>query len=221
MKKTCLAVASLAALSASSQAAVIIDASNITYTGSQAANVLGPITTITDGSGLSAPLTVANLNTVTHANFSSTNSWATTNPNGTGDFFLGGGAQGTVTFEITFDNAYTIDTFTTWGYGWNADQGNNASAITIDYGVGNYLSSTNLNLPLTTLGNPQTVNLGGITADRVRITVTDNHFGASGGGDRVGIAEIAFVGDVASIPEPSATALIGLGGLALILRRRK
>jgi len=32
---------------------------------------------------------------------------------------------------------------------------------------------------------------------------------------------ISIVGDVVAVPEPSSTALLGLGGLALILRRRK
>jgi len=36
-----------------------------------------------------------------------------------------------------------------------------------------------------------------------------------------GLDEIRFGGDQAAIPEPTTTALLGLGGLALILRRRK
>lgn len=37
----------------------------------------------------------------------------------------------------------------------------------------------------------------------------------------VEIASIAFDGSASAVPEPSSTALLGLGGLALILRRRK
>ncbi|MDB4419078.1 PEP-CTERM sorting domain-containing protein [bacterium] len=40
--------------------------------------------------------------------------------------------------------------------------------------------------------------------------------GGSWNGDHIG-----FTVDVVAVPEPSSTALVGLGGLALILRRRK
>jgi len=39
------------------------------------------------------------------------------------------------------------------------------------------------------------------------------------GGDRWGLGEVSFASEV--VPEPSSAALLGLGGLALILRRRK
>lgn len=44
--------------------------------------------------------------------------------------------------------------------------------------------------------------------------------GNSGSG-HAKVSAFALYGDVASVPEPSSTALLGLGGLALILRRRK
>lgn len=225
MKSTC-AIALSFGMAAAANAAVIIGTTSTTSVGTQnpdgATLVLGAITTVTDGSGLSAALTTANIGTVTHAGFNTgSNSWVTSDPNGNTDFFTVAGAQGTVIIEIVFDDSYTVDTMSTWGYGWNADQGNNSSAITVDYGVGDFASTAgSITMPLTTLGASSTVGLGGITADRVRLTVTDNHFGASGGGDRVGFAELAFVG-TAAVPEPSSAALLGLGGIALILRRRK
>ena len=39
-----------------------------------------------------------------------------------------------------------------------------------------------------------------------------------GDSDYVGLSEIRFS---SAVPEPTTTALLGLGGLALILRRRK
>ena len=49
----------------------------------------------------------------------------------------------------------------------------------------------------------------------IRLTFTDVENNA------VGISEIDVLGSPSAIPEPSTTALLGLGGLALILRRRR
>jgi len=46
-----------------------------------------------------------------------------------------------------------------------------------------------------------------------KVEVTDNQ----GGIDRVALGEVKFI----AVPEPSSAALIGLGGIVLILRRRK
>lgn len=47
------------------------------------------------------------------------------------------------------------------------------------------------------------------------------HTTASTGSHDFSVDDIVLSGDVTPIPEPSTTALFGLGGLALILRRRK
>lgn len=41
------------------------------------------------------------------------------------------------------------------------------------------------------------------------------------GGNNIALNQLTLNGNVAAVPEPSSTALLGLGGLALILRRRK
>lgn len=62
-----------------------------------------------------------------------------------------------------------------------------------------------------------------VTARYVEFTALDNFFVAPGnvdpdrGGDRIGFGEISF----SPVPEPSSSLLLGLGGLALVLRRRK
>lgn len=62
-----------------------------------------------------------------------------------------------------------------------------------------------------------TYSIGSFTADSSTqsITITGGN-GSSGGFSGLIIAQ-----DTAAVPEPSSTALLGLGGLALILRRRK
>jgi hypothetical protein len=83
-------------------------------------------------------------------------------------------------------------------------------------------------LPNTTFtdNNGTSVNLSGITALQgltdetveFRFLLGDS----SGSSSRIHVLDdIVLNGDVTVVPEPSTTALIGLGGIALILRRRK
>ena len=107
-----------------------------------------------------------------------------------------GGPGGSVVADYSYDNS----TWTTWGT-------NNNEAV--DKG----LSATNV--------------ADGQTDLYVRFTITgpdsgDGRTNASvtwGGGS--GERAVTLNGTVEAVPEPSTTALLGLGGLALILRRRK
>ena len=225
MRHTCFLLLALG-MSATANAALVA-INSIVYTGTAAelAGALDNENNLINGNGLSAALTVGNINSVTHADpsFSSPgNAWTTTDPGGfPSDFFASTSA--TVSFELIFDQAYDLTNFYNWSYDFNEGSlnGNNIRTVSFDYGVGNFANSTG-SFNLTTLpGNNVSSNTPiTITADRVRINVLDNYFGVSGfqGGDRVSAAEFAFLGT--PVPEPASTLLGGLGLLALLRRRR-
>jgi len=61
-------------------------------------------------------------------------------------------------------------------------------------------------------------SLGGVTARYVALEMMSRHSGnIDPDSGRIGFAEAGFT----TVPEPTTTALLGLGGLALIIRRRK
>jgi len=233
-------LAGLAALTfVGAASADVITPASISYTGTGvelAGLNLDNETNLINGSGLSAALAAdeSNLGTVTHdaVSFSAPgNAWVTTDPNGAaGDYFDPAGAGGTVVFDIDLGGTHTVDSFTSWGYHFGVYGGNPISNVTLEFstdGGGTIDSSQTVDVPFgATPGAGTTVALAATSANFIRLTVNDNHFGtddpdnpgtAVAGGDRAGLAEIAFTNDV---PEPGSLALLGLGGLAMLRRRR-
>lgn len=214
----------------SAHAAVLVTPTSIAYT--TAPNQEAPglsldnEANLINGNGLSTTPDITNYTTVTHASAATSgvgNAWATIDPGpGAGDFYTEGGID--PVFEIGLDQAYTLTDFVYWGYHFGAANGNEGREFFLEFSTDGgltYPSSTTVSTPLNTLAvsNSLTLPLGGsFNADAVRMTITDNHFGGPPGGDRVGMGEIRFVGDV--IPEPSTTLLGGLAMLGLLRRRR-
>ncbi|NWK54515.1 discoidin domain-containing protein [Verrucomicrobiaceae bacterium N1E253] len=193
------------------------------------------VTSITDSSDLfkvgdgglinnsliGTPATLANYTTTTHVNVTSGSvGWVTADPAPAGGDYFGPGENNpnpVLTFAL--DQTYTLTDFVFWGY-FNGGTGNEAKAFTLEFSTtgtsGTFSGTTPLTQPTAVgTGNPATLNFAAVNANAVRITITDNQ----GGIDRVGLGEVKFIGS--AVPEPSSTALLGLGGLALILRRRK
>lgn len=212
----------------SANSAQIITPSSIVYTGTgieQGGLNLDDENNIINGNGLSAIPTILNVDTVTHAAVSfgaPGNVWATDDPApGGGDYFADSGGA-VLSFEIFFDQAYAVTDLVSWGYHFGSLNANDIAAVTLDYGVGDFAGgSTSVAIALgATPGVSVTSPVGSaFVADRLKLTVTDNQFGViPNGGDRVGIAELRFIG---AVPEPSTAALLGLGSLALVMVRRK
>jgi len=178
---------------------------------------------IVDGSGLSGAADFSNYTSITHAAASGTTAWTTDAPNGAGDYFLAGSPGTPAVVSLDLGTSYEISDFVFWGYHFGAPNGNEAREFSLEFsndGGTSFSAPVVVANPLSVYAADQasTLSLGAtFTADTVRMTVTDNHFGgASPGGDRIGIGEVKFI----AIPEPSTSLLVGLAGLALLRRRR-
>jgi hypothetical protein len=142
---------------------------------------------------------------------------------------------------IVFDlgDTYNVEEIHVWNY-W--DVGSNPSqgvddvdmlfATTLTSGafgsvasLADYSGSVSLNFAEQTAdgsfqGAGELVSLGSTKSARyVLLDVQTNHGYGTPASGRVGLGEIRFTGT--AVPEPTITALLGLGGLALILRRRR
>ncbi|MDG0993966.1 MAG: PEP-CTERM sorting domain-containing protein [Akkermansiaceae bacterium] len=215
--KTILPLAVIAGLAVTANAAVVITPAGATTTGG---NLSGrPIGNTIDSSGLSGGGISGNILTETHSVNTNSDLWLSANGNGSG-----------VEFVFDLGGTYTVDSVHLWNY--DASSGaNNRGLQTVDVtfstdGGFNYNTLVAAsgyddfgNFAQAPLGATQAsaetktfTAVAGVT--HIKFTDSTNH-----GATYTGIGEIRFGGD--PIPEPSTTALLGLGGLALILRRRK
>lgn len=131
-----------------------------------------------------------------------------------------------IVMDMNLGTVYIIDSISFWNRGsYNANSVSSFSAIfSTDsiFGNGDDSALFSFNPAENIGGDQQDFALGTTVSDAqyVRITIDDNYFGtpsAGAGGDRTNFSEFQFN----AVPEPSSTALLSLGGLALILRRRK
>ena len=117
------------------------------------------------------------------------------------------GSGATYTISRAADTSFRLTLLATSGDGSNAKYDN-----TVDDGSGGILQTT------THTANGLYYHVFDISSGSSDVVVTTNV--ATAGATHFALTGLAF-DNVATVPEPSSTALLGLGGLALILRRRK
>jgi hypothetical protein len=148
------------------------------------------------------------------------------------------GGPGTLVWDVAIPFGVTID-LTTLGFDFDHRSNNGSGSVlrqdwTLSISTGSGTPTTNSNAAIAAgigaISTPENITLSGLTGltnETVTFTIAFDS-GVNGeltGGNAVNrrtvIDNIVLTGAIAAVPEPSTTALLGLGGLALILRRRK
>jgi hypothetical protein len=226
--KTILSIITIPLATSSLQAAVIFpllstDSGSVTSSTLTEEDAPRTIDSALDGSGFTSTLTDANVLTVEHEPATSTDNHYLGN---TGN----GGADSIAATVITFDlgGAYDVTDIYLWQY-HRSQTGRGLRSFDIAFSTdggttfGTAVAASTLGITEFTIGSTsgnstaqqRTFSSTQSGVDAIQFSIIVNH----GDTTRLGISEIRFGGT--AVPEPSSTALLGLGGLAFILRRRR
>jgi len=138
-------------------------------------------------------------------------SWATGHLSGANSWYSPIAASATIT--LSFPSANLAGLAFNWG--WNdRDEGDYQILINGTTSLGTF------NVSRLPDGSPSVESLEPntyVVFDSPQIGVTSIQINMSGGNGKWGLDEL----EVWAVPEPSSTALLGLGGLALMLRRKR
>lgn len=159
-----------------------------------------PAINLINDSGFSEPVNALNYQSVTHSAANNTVAWTTDNPNGAGDYFTSGAEGILPVFTFTLPASSTVNGLVYWGYHFNAANGNETREFLVEFsndGGTTFPESTMVSSELSTFAVGNSITLPfeeDFTADTIRVSLTDNHFGGTAaGGDRMGLGEIKFV----------------------------
>ena len=153
---------------------------------------------VINGSGLSAVPTGANYTSVTHAAADSGNAWVTNAPGS--DWYAVPGAPNP-TFVFQLGATQTLKGMASWGYHFGSGNGNEARAYTLEFSTD---GGASWSAPTATLTRGLTSSIvavntfASVSANAVRMTITDNNGGFAPGGDRVGLGEVRFLSQAVS-----------------------
>jgi hypothetical protein len=207
----CLGAMALMSLTAVSQAAIVITPTSATSTTTIGAP--RDIDSAISGLGLDG---IGDILVQTHDGGNSNTHW------------LSNTTSETVTFDLGGGTAFDLDTIYLWTYNrperargvrtfdiaFSTDGGSSFGTAVSAASLG----LTEFNIGTTNGSDRSTVQTRSITKQNGVTDIQITNITNWGDSSRIAIPEIRF-GD--SVPEPTTTALLGLGGLALILRRRK
>jgi hypothetical protein len=199
----------------------------VTMTGATQAAVITPtidvaLTTHTELGGYELVKAV-NSSGLTDPNLTPTIVLDDVNDNGTTQWLNGGAAIGSEVITFDLGGTYDVDSIHLWNWVFSNNTSTKWGVATVDISFStdgtNFLNTEALSFdPDIAVFGPSSAQTQTFTTQTGVTHIQLNNFTALDSGNRVGFGEIRF-GE--AVPEPSTTALLGLGGLALILRRRK
>lgn len=173
------------------------DALLVTPTGvtsSTSATDFWPASRLIDNSGLSGTPTLANLATTTHADASAENNAWLTAANAP-DYYT---ALPAPVLTFTLPRLMSVTDMVVWGYAFLGSNNGEAKTFQVAFSTDNgatFGPAIPFEHRYTGTGN-EVFSFGRpYAANQVRVTITDNYFGAPGatGGERVGLGEVKFI----------------------------
>ena len=201
MKLTILALSSLTLSALSSQAALVHAGGNVVEITSTAD--IFPISNFSDGT------------------FGDSSRFVSVEPDAAQNYFTAGGVAPQL--RVDLGQLYQITSVSLWNYFSSGGFGNSVDEFTVAFSATTDFTGATVHTLTPTIFDSTTENvlpLGTTETGRYAlVTLTSNSAPIGGIGNRIGMSEIQF--EATAVPEPSSSVLLGLSGLALILRRRR
>jgi len=164
-----------------------------------AGDAIDPIVVLISNDGLSEPATIDNYMTVT--NGGGATRWVTSTGTWPTNYFVAGATP--PKFKFTLGGSFSLSDLVIWGYSGNLNEATDFFVeFSNDNGVTYPSNTTAASTHLLGFGSGRLPFVGGsFVANSIRMTITNNAQGrgfppppGEGGGDRVGMAKVRFIG---------------------------